>query len=90
MKTLSEQIAEHVLKSDAGGNARNRAIFILMRHEIRSAMDRGYSVLAIWQILRDEGQISFGYQAFRRYAKTLIKTDTTQYKSGQRQESFEQ
>lgn len=73
MKTLSEQIADHVLKSDTSGNARNRATFILMRNEIRIAMEQGYSVLAIWQILRDEGQVSFGYQAFRRYAKSLIK-----------------
>jgi hypothetical protein len=73
MKTLSEKIAEHVLRSVPGGSARNRATFILMREDVRNAMERGYSVLAIWQFLREEGQISFGYQAFRRYTKSLIK-----------------
>jgi hypothetical protein len=72
MKSLSETIAEHVLRTDSGRNARNRAIFILLRSEVRDAIEKGYSLLTIWKILHEDGQVPFGYQAFRRYARKLI------------------
>ena len=73
MKTLSEAIAERVLQFDTGRNARNRATFILLRREVQEAIEQGYSLLTIWETLRDQGQVPFGYQAFRRYTKQLVK-----------------
>ena len=74
MKSLSEVIAEKVLSTSSGRNARNRAIFVLLRSEIQDAIDRGYPVLTVWKILYDDGQVPFGYQAFRRYAKRMIES----------------
>ena len=72
MKSLSQRIAERIAASaDASIGDKNRAAFIILRSEIQSAIDHGCSILKIWEVLRDDKSISFGYQAFRRYAHQL-------------------
>ncbi|CAH2789838.1 MAG: hypothetical protein CBARDMAM_2676 [uncultured Caballeronia sp.] len=75
MKSLSERIAERALRQSIGRNARNRAAFLLVRVEIRAAINDGHSLMSIWEALKEEGSIDYGYQAFRQYAKTLITND---------------
>lgn len=72
MKTLSERIAQLALENNYGRNAMNRASFLLVRAEVTDALDDGYSILAIWETLHDEGRICYGYQAFRRYVAQLV------------------
>lgn len=73
MGTLSERIAARTqLKPTASTAARNRSVFISLRKEIQQAVTDGWSLLAIWKTLFDEGRISFTYQAFRRYARQLV------------------
>ena len=73
MGTLSERIAARTqLKPTASTAARNRSVFISLRKEIQQAITDGWSLLAIWRTLFDEGRISFTYQAFRRYAHQLV------------------
>ncbi|MEX5329654.1 TraK family protein [Pseudomonas paraeruginosa] len=73
MRTLSERIAERIQrKPTASAALRNRSTFINLRNEIQRAYTDGWSLLAIWKTLHDEGRISFTYQAFRRYAHQLI------------------
>lgn len=72
MKSLSLRIAERVAASTDGSiGDKNRATFIMLRTEIQSAIDDGCSILKIWEVLRDDNSINFGYQAFRRYAHQL-------------------
>lgn len=72
MKPLSLRIAERLVsKSDAPKPERNRAAFIIHRADIQNAVDNDCSILQIWQILREEKLINYGYQAFRRYAHQL-------------------
>ncbi|MBR8066557.1 TraK family protein [Burkholderia ambifaria] len=71
MKSLSERIAERALRQSIGRNARNRAAFLLVRTEVQAAIDDGYSLMSIWEVLVEEGHICYGYQAFRRYANEL-------------------
>lgn len=72
MKSLSLRIAERVAASaDASIGDKNRAAFFLLRAEIQGAIDHGCSMLKIWEVLRDDNSINFGYQAFRRYAHQL-------------------
>ncbi|MDR5803492.1 TraK family protein [Caballeronia sp. LZ001] len=79
--SLSQRIAAHVLaQSDGPSSAANRATFLGVQSEIERAIEEGWSVLAIHRSLQDEGVISFGYQAFRRYVKSLI-TDKKPYVS---------
>ncbi|AMV41192.1 TraK family protein [Paraburkholderia caribensis] len=77
MTTLSERIAQRVLQSDEGRNARNRASFFMVRTDVAEALEAGHSMLAIWETLQEEGRINFGYQAFRRYVGRLITRNAT-------------
>lgn len=71
--SLSQRIAARVLAECASSSGpANRATFLGVRNEVQRAIEEGWSVLAIHRALREEGVISFGYQAFRRYVKTLI------------------
>ena len=72
MKSLSERIAENAMKSSAGRNDRNRAAFILVRADVKKAVEDGYSLLAVWETLHEEGRIPYTYQTFRRYARALL------------------
>ena len=78
MGTLSERIAARTqLKPTASTAARNRSVFISLRKEIQQAVTDGWSLLAIWKTLFEEGRISFTYQAFRRYARQLIDSSAS-------------
>jgi hypothetical protein len=41
-------------------------------YEIKNALDDGWPVKTIWETLREEGMIEFGYDAFIRYVNRLI------------------
>jgi hypothetical protein len=76
MKTLSERIAQAV-----NGQApySNRAIVLGLREEIQKALDDGWSILAMYQTLYEEGTLTFSYQAFRRHVNRIFlqKTDVS-------------
>jgi hypothetical protein len=71
--SLSQRIAARAIAQSVGLSGRaNRAVFLELRDEVQRAIEDGWSVLAIYSVLRSEGAVSFGYQAFRRYVKALI------------------
>ncbi|MBK6959228.1 MAG: hypothetical protein IPH22_13760 [Nitrosomonas sp.] len=39
-------------------------MFLLLRDEINEAIDDGWSVKYIWEVLSEEGKITFSYQTF--------------------------
>lgn len=72
MKPLSVRVAERVAaKKGAPAPEKNRAAFIIHRTEIQSAIDKGWPILQVWQTLREEESISYGYHAFRRHVHQL-------------------
>jgi hypothetical protein len=71
--SLSRRIAAKAIAESGKSRGRaNRAVFLEVRNEVESAIEDGWSVLAIYSALCHEGVVSFGYQAFRRYVKALI------------------
>ncbi len=49
-------------------NARkNKVEFLALRDDISEALEKGWSVTAIWETLRDEGSITASYNTFRLY-----------------------
>ena len=66
-KSLSDRIAERMSARKPTGAGKNRAEFLAMRNDVKKAMDDGWPVKVIWETLRDEGKISFGYDAFIGY-----------------------
>lgn len=72
-KTLSERIAEHLNREMTGSVAsRNRLAFLALRDDIEQASQDGWPLLTIWKVLHEEKRITFTYQAFRRYFRSLI------------------
>ncbi len=73
-KPLSERVIEKQSEKKSGRvNAKFQ--FIALKEDIREALDKGCSMKAVWETLSDEGQISFGYKAFRHYVLNLIKSE---------------
>lgn len=72
MKSLSERIAERARDKEVISPRSNRAAVLALRSDIQQAINDGWSVLAIYQTLHDEGQVTFSYQAFRRYVNRLL------------------
>ncbi|MEO8119391.1 MAG: TraK family protein, partial [Rhodoferax sp.] len=70
---LSDRIGKRARgkPSPSRGNV-NHAVFLAIRHDVKKALDDGWSILAIFQTLHEEGVVTFSYQAFRRYVNRLI------------------
>ena len=73
-KSLSDRIAERMSVRKPTGAGKNRAEFLAARNDVKKAMDDGWPVKVIWETLRDEGKISFGYDAFIGYVNRLIRS----------------
>jgi hypothetical protein len=86
-KTLSDRITENQNKKPKGKKRSAKSEFIALKKDISEAIDNGHSMLAIWQTLSEEGQISFGYKSFRNYVITLIKSEESGASEGANQSS---
>lgn len=73
VKSLSERIAQRVSARQPSRTGKNRASFLAVRDDVRQALDDGWPVKVIWDTLRDEGKIEFGYDAFIGYVNRLIR-----------------
>jgi hypothetical protein len=60
----------------------NRARFLVLRGQIQSALDDGWSMLAIYKTLHREGAVKCSYQAFRRYVKELARSEHVGFDEG--------
>jgi hypothetical protein len=77
-KSLTERIAARVMAQQSPPRSQlNRAVFLGLRDDVRQALDDGWSVLAVYRVLLDDGRIEFSYQAFRRYVNSLIGQEST-------------
>ena len=68
-KDISARLAEKLAQSDSQHAKRNLAIFFVLRDEINSAINTGWSVKDIWQLLHEEKKIVISYQVFLRLVK---------------------
>lgn len=69
---LSVRIAVREVTKKPSPYAINRAAFLALRQDIKDAMADGWNVMSIWETLHEEGKVSFGYEAFRKYVNRLI------------------
>ena len=79
--SLSERIAQRVQSKKPNQAKNNRSAFLALRDEIRQALNDNYTKKEIWETLRDEQKIMFGYTAFTRYVNRLILSNNKQEKS---------
>ena len=76
-KTLSDRLTQYTKQKKPSHSAYNRALFLALRPEIKQALDDGWPVKSIWEILVQEGKITFSYQAFLGYVNRLLLTAKT-------------
>jgi len=78
-KSLSDRIAFRASTKNPSQAGKNRAAFLAVRDDVRHAMSDGWPVKLIWETLREEGKITFSYDAFNGYVNRLIRgTETTE------------
>ncbi len=70
-KTLSKRIAARSTKRTQGSRARDLVAFLALHNEVKEAIEDGWSLVAIWEHLREEKKISHSYTSFLRYVKRL-------------------
>lgn len=46
---------------------KNKIEFLALKKEISEALEKGWSITAIWETLRDEGSFTASYNTFRLY-----------------------
>lgn len=63
-RSLSERIAAKVGQNHARRGKQSFSTFLVLRTEIKQAMEDGWSIKLIWQTLTDEKKINFSYQRF--------------------------
>jgi hypothetical protein len=69
-KSLSERIGARAKPQKR--SRRNRAVFLALRAEIEQAIADGWSKKAVWETLRAEGAIQFGYDAFLAHTRKSL------------------
>ncbi|WP_262966115.1 TraK family protein [Methylobacter psychrophilus] len=72
-KKLTELIAEEETKrKQKGTGIKNRAVFLVLREDIKEAMTDGWALKQIYRTLHTQKKITFSYQTFVNYANNLI------------------
>ena len=72
-KKLTELIAEEETKrKQKGTGVKNRAVFLVLREDIKEAMADGWALKQIYRTLHTQKKITFSYQTFVNYANDLI------------------
>ena len=72
-KRLTEPIAEQETKrKQKGTGVKNRAVFLVLREDIKEAMADGWALKQIYRTLHTQKKITFSYQTFVNYANDLI------------------
>ncbi|MFA5922416.1 MAG: TraK family protein [Methylococcaceae bacterium] len=72
-KKLTELIAEEETKrKQKGTGVKNRAVFLVLREDIKEAMKDGWALKQIYRTLHTQKKITFSYQTFVNYANDLI------------------
>ncbi|HGU7323856.1 TPA: TraK family protein [Legionella pneumophila] len=76
-KSLSARIAERAASKKTSISAQNRAAFLVIREDVRQALNDGWSSKTIWETLLEEEKISCSYPTFNSYVTKLIPPPVT-------------
>ncbi len=71
-ESLSARIAERAAIKKTSLFAQNRASFMALTDDIKLAINDGWAIKNIWDLLAEEGKITFSYPTFNNYVKKLI------------------
>lgn len=66
-KSLTENIMTSKLSQKRTNARKNKVEFLALCEDISEALEKGWSITAIWETLRDEGCFTATYNTFRLY-----------------------
>jgi hypothetical protein len=70
---LTKLIAEtETRREQKGTGVKNRAVFLVLRDDIKEALNDGWAFKQIYRTLYSQQKINFSYQTFMNYANALI------------------
>lgn len=58
---------------------KNKVEFLALKDDISEALEKGWSVIAIWETLRDEGSFTATYNTFRLYVLKYLNSQKIGY-----------
>lgn len=73
-KNLLEYITSKNSKKEPSQGAKNRTAFLAQFDDIKDALAAGCSKKDVWEALKEQGKINFGYIAFLRYVKGIMES----------------
>lgn len=76
-KSLIERLATSNQIQHKTPVTKNKVAFFVLRDDIAEALEKGWSMIAIWQTLKDEGKITTSYNTFRLHIAKFINGQTT-------------
>ena len=62
--------------------------FLALQNQIAEALNNGHSVVAVWELLRDEKLLEITYPQFTLYVRTYIKKNILEQSIAQKSETF--
>lgn len=65
--SLAERLQQRALQQAPIRGRASRAAFRALRPQIEEALAAGHRMVAIWELLHEEGKFSATYSTFRRY-----------------------
>lgn len=80
-KTILERIAAHNENKNKKPIAKNKVAFLILKDDIAEALEKGWSITAIWETLHEEGKITTTYNTFRLKVAKYITNQQPNTKS---------
>lgn len=79
MEKFTDGLDKWVQKRGKGKRRKDTLVveFLAAKKNICDAIDAGYSLITIWEYLKENGQIGSTYETFRRHVHRFIKNEAT-------------
>lgn len=80
-KSLTEKIMISKQSKQTTNTRKHKVEFLAMREDISEALEKGWSMIIIWETLRDEGSFTATYNTFRLYILKYLNGQKLGYSS---------
>ncbi|MCW8385510.1 TraK family protein [Fluoribacter dumoffii] len=78
-KSLAENIMSSKQNPQRTNTRKHKVEFLAMREDISEALEKGWSIIVIWETLRDEGSFTATYNTFRLYVLKYLNGQKSGY-----------
>ena len=72
-KRYSDQLGEWVKQKQSRKRDKNLVAFLAVKADVQEALNEGYAAKTIWEHMRENKRIEFGYDTFLNYTNRQIR-----------------